>query len=142
MQMELNVQARLDTDLRFTIETGTGHALMLDTDEPDTGESAGPCPMELLLSALAGCAGIGVVTILRKMKQDIRDYSIEVHGQKVSQPPHNFHTITVEHHFTGCNLDADSVQKAIALVEKRYCSVGAMIDQSAQITHTFSLKNM
>ncbi|GCE30728.1 hypothetical protein KDA_62120 [Dictyobacter alpinus] len=143
MHMQMNVQAKLDSALRFNIDTGTGHSLILDTDEPDSGEeSAGPCPMELLLSALAGCAGIEIMTILRKMKQDIHDYAIEAHGEKVPQPPHIFHTITVEHHFTGSNIHADAIQRAISLVEKRYCSVGLMIDQTTQITHTFSIQNM
>ena len=73
---EMYAAARLQEDMRFAIDTGSGHTVtvnMLDDMAPGT-TGVGSSPMELLLVALAGCTGISVLSILRKRKQDITGY--------------------------------------------------------------------
>ncbi|GCE22885.1 OsmC family protein [Dictyobacter kobayashii] len=135
MNTTMNVQAKSGSGLSFAIKTGSGHSMLLDTADISPEESQGPCPTELLLAALAGCAGMAIMPILHKMKQTITEYTIQVTGEKTPQPPQIFHTITVEHHFSGPNINADVVKRALELVEKRYCSVGAMLEANVHVTH-------
>jgi putative redox protein len=137
MAKETNVQANLVVGNQFTVETSAEHTIVLDAPENIDDLKAGPSPIEMLLSALAGCAGISMISILRKMRQEITAYKINVHGIQTSQYPQVFTEITVEHFFTGHALQADVIERAIMLTEKRYCSVSAMLAQTAQITHIF-----
>ena len=59
--------------------TPSGHAQTLDTDS-HRGSAASP--MELLLLALGGCTGVDVIDILKKKRQHVTDYRIEVHGDR------------------------------------------------------------
>ena len=138
---EMYVVAQLQQDVRFAIDTGSGHTVMVDMlDDLAPGiTGAGSSPMELLLVALAGCTGISVLSILRKRKQDITSYELRVHGKRASQHPKVFTTITVEHVFTGRMLEAKWVERAIALAEERYCGVEAMLGKTATITHTYTI---
>ena len=139
---EMHVIARLQEDMRFAIDTGSGSTVtvnMLDDMAPGT-TGAGSSPMELLLVALAGCTGISVLSILRKRNQDITGYELRVHGIRATQHPKVFMTITVEHVFTGKMLDATWIERAIALSEERYCGVEAMLGKTATITHGYSIE--
>ncbi len=138
---EMHVIAHLQEDMRFAIDTGSGHTVtvnMLDDMAPGT-TGVGNSPMELLLVALAGCTGISVLSILRKRKQDITGYELRVHGTRASQHPKVFTTITVEHVFTGKMLEGKWIERAIALSEERYCGVEAMLGKTATITHRYEI---
>jgi putative redox protein len=135
MAYAMDVQATLAGEMRFDIETGSGHTITLDTAEQD----AGPRPMELLLAALAGCAGMDIIAILRKMRQEVTAYTVRVHGERAEQQPRPFTAITVEHIITGHAIKPAAVQRAIDLTEQRYCGVSAMLDKAATLTHTFRI---
>jgi putative redox protein len=138
---EMHVVARLQQEMRFAIDTDSGHTVMvnmLDDFEPGV-TGVGSSPMELLLVALAGCTGISVLSIIRKRKQDITGYELHVHGTRASQHPKVFTAITVEHIFTGTKLEVKWIERAIALSEERYCGVEAMLGKTATITHTYHI---
>ncbi|HLZ56759.1 MAG TPA: OsmC family protein [Ktedonosporobacter sp.] len=139
MAKEATVRAQLATGMRFDVETGSGHKIVLDTAKDDDGQDAGPRPMEMLLVGLAGCAGIDIISMLRKMRQSVIAYEIRVHGIRADEHPRVYTQITVEHIITGQNVQPDTVQRAIKLSEERYCSVNAMLDKTAAITHTFQV---
>lgn len=135
MASEKTAQITLAGGMRFDAETGSGHRLTLDTTDIAGGGSAGPTPMELLLVALAGCTGMDVISILRKMRQDVTGYDVRVHGTQVDEHPRIYAEITVEHTVTGRNLNPDLVQRAVELSAERYCPVGATIHSATPITH-------
>lgn len=135
MAYAMDAQATLTGEMRFDVETGSGHMITLDTAE----QNAGPRPMELLLVALASCAGMDIISILRKMRQEVTAYTIRVHGERAEQQPRPFTEITVEHIITGHDIKAEAVQRAIDLTEQRYCGVSAMLDKAATLTHTFRI---
>lgn len=49
MANDMTVRAKLETGLRFDVETGSGHHILLDAAEHNGGQNAGPQPMEMLL---------------------------------------------------------------------------------------------
>jgi putative redox protein len=133
------VQAILETGMRFDVETGSGHHVKLDSSEQNGGQASGPSPMEMLLVALAGCAGMDIIAILRKKRQDITKYELRVHGLRAELHPKVFLDIAVEHTFTGHDIRPEAVKRAIQLTEERYCGASAMLGKTATITHTFNI---
>lgn len=136
MANEISVQARSIGEGTFEIDTQSGHSLVLSSATEDRG----PRPMEMLLVALAGCAGVGISGILRKMRQDVTAYEIRIHGDRTANDPKVFTTITVEHIFTGRNLQAANIQRAIDLDTTNYCGVNVMLSSSAKIEHRFQIR--
>ena len=95
MSTDITLSATLTTGTRFEVETASGHHLVLDTTDPGTEQSSAPGPMETLLAALAGCSGISMLSILRKKRQDITRYEIQVRGKQAETYPHVFTEIHV-----------------------------------------------
>jgi len=125
--------------MRFDVETGSGHHVTLDAAEHNGGQDTGPRPMEMLLVALASCAGMDIITILRKKRQEITGYELRVHGMRAEDHPKVFLDITVEHIFTGHNIRPEAVERAIELTEDRYCGASATPSKTATIKNTFSI---
>ena len=125
----------LDGDgLRFNASVGSGHAVVLDSSSSDTGMR----PAELLPVALAGCTGMDVISILRKKRQDVRGYRIEVGGTQMDGHPNAFTRMDVTHVVEGTDLDVDAVRRAIELSATKYCSVGATLASGiAEIHHGY-----
>jgi putative redox protein len=135
----MSVHATLETGMRFDVVTGSGHHVILDAAEHNGGQDAGPRPMEMLLVALASCAGMDIITILRKKRQEITGYELRVHGLRAEDFPKVFVDITVEHIFTGHNIRPEAVQRAIELTEERYCGASAMLGKTSTMKNTFSI---
>jgi len=139
MANDMTVRATLANGMCFDVETGSGHHVILDEVEHDGGHDSGPRPMEMLLVALATCAGMDIITILRKKRQEITGYELRVHGMRAEKHPKVFIDITVEHFFTGHNIRPEAVERAIQLSEDRYCGASAMLGKTATIHHTFHI---
>lgn len=139
MANEMTARATLETGMRFDVETGSGHHVILDAAEHNGWQDTGPSPMEMLLVALAGCAGMDIITILRKKRQQISAYELRVHGMRAEEHPKVFVDITIEHIFTGHNIKPEAVERAIELTEDRYCGVSAMLGKTAIIKNTYRI---
>ena len=113
------------------------HKIILDAAEPVGGENRGPRPKPLLLTALAGCTGMDVVSILKKMRVELDGFNVIVEGDLTEEHPKHFYKIHVIYEFTGKDLPIDKLQKAINLSEERYCGVSAVykkvIEMSSEI---------
>ena len=107
--------------------TANGHTIVMDAKPESGGEGRGPLPVEVVLQALAGCTGMDVISILRKMKQDVTGYEIYADGDRATTHPMIFTTIRLVHTVRGRNLQVSSVHRAIELSETKYCSVGGML---------------
>ncbi len=139
MANDMTVRAKLETGMRFDVETGSGHHILLDAAEHNGGQNAGPQPMEMLLVSLASCAAMDIISILRKKRQDIPAYEVRVWGGRTEEYPRVFVEITVEHIFLGQNIQPEAVKRAIELTEERYCGASAMLGKTATLTHTFRI---
>src|SRR5438270_5056316 len=104
----------------FVATTPSGHAQVLDI----RGErSAASGPLELLLVALGGCTGADVISVLKKKREDVTDYRIEVHGDRREEHPRSFRRFEVRHIVTGRNVSEKSVSQAVQLSTDKYCGV-------------------
>lgn len=135
----MTARATLETGMRFVAQAGSGHQVTLDAAEHDGGQNTGFRPMELLLVGLAGCTGMDVISILRKKRQAVTNYEVQVTGVRAEDHPVVFAEITVEHIVTGHHIQPEAVARAIQLSEGRYCGAGAMLGKVAHLTHTYRL---
>lgn len=119
---------------QFLAESGSGHAVVMD----DAIGHTGPKPIEMALLALGGCTGFDVISILRKKRQIVTGYEIEVRADQNPEPPSYFTRVQIKHRLRG-RIDPQAVETAIHLSETKYCSVGAMISKTAKIETTFEI---
>jgi putative redox protein len=134
------VTARADLIEGFAFRTasGSGHTFTLDASPP-VGKDAGPRPMELLPMALAGCTGMDVVGLLRKMRQDVTAYAVEVTAERAEQHPQVLTSIAVTHLVRGRGLDPAAVRRAVELSATKYCSVGAMLREVVDLSESYAV---
>lgn len=111
-----------------------GHEMILDAAAEVGGENKGPRPKPLLLTALAGCTGMDVVSVLKKMRVELDDFNVIVEGDLTEEHPKQFTQMHVIYEFKGKNLPEEKLQKAINLSEERYCGVSAMFRKAIGIT--------
>ena len=120
----------------FVATTPSGHAQVLDTD---TTRAVAASPMELLLIALGGCTAVDVVSILKKKRERVTGYRVEVRGTRRDEHPRAFTRIEVRHVVTGHELSERAVAQAVSLSEEKYCSVAATLRPAAEIVSTFEI---
>src|SRR5437868_14175955 len=113
---------RFSGDDLFIGITPSGHTQVVDTDS-ERGSAA--TPMELLLIALGSCTGIDVISILKKKRQRVTDYRIEVSGERRDDYPRSYTRLNVKHIVRGHGLSEAAVARAIELSDQKYCSVAA-----------------
>ena len=116
-----------------------GHEIILDASEKVGGKNRGPRPKPLMMTALAGCTGMDVVSILRKMQVTFDDFSVSVEGDLTEEYPIQFTKMHVIYAFKGKNLPLDKIQKAVSLSEERYCGVSASYRKAFEITSEIRL---
>jgi putative redox protein len=119
--------------MTFDATTTTGHSLVLDTSKQQDGDERGPRPVELVLTGLAGCTAMDVVSILKKKREPLEGLEVEVRGSRREEHPRIYTHIEVIYRVRG-PVKRESAERAIELSEERYCSVSAMLRESAEIT--------
>ena len=116
--------------------TPSGHVVAIDTDHE---RNSAPSPMELLLVALGSCTGVDVVSILKKKRENLTDYRVEVRGRRRAEHPRSYQRMEVHHIVTGRNISERSVAQAIELSEQKYCSVAAALRPTAEIVSSYEI---
>jgi len=111
-----------------------GHKVTVDADESVGGEDSGPRPKPLLLVALAGCTGMDVVSILKKMQVPFEGLNIMVEANQTEEHPKHYDAMTVIYEFKGKNLPLEKLKKAVELSEERYCGVNAMFKKAVNMS--------
>lgn len=109
---------------RFLGMNEQGDKVMIDGDQPATG----PRPMELLLMALGACTAYDVVDIMKKKKQPLARYRVEVEGIRAETHPRRYTHITVTHIASGPGVTLEALERAAHLSHTKYCSVSASLN--------------
>ncbi len=114
--------------------TNQGGNLMIDAGEESGGESKGYRPKSLMLSSLAGCSGLDVVSLLKKMRAEVDDFTIDIEANLTDEHPKFYDKVKVIYNFYGSDFKKDKIEKAVKLSVDRYCGVMEMFRQFAEIT--------
>ncbi|WP_339874589.1 OsmC family protein [Olleya marilimosa] len=119
-------------NMLFDSDNPSGHHVLMDTDVEGKARE-GLSPKALMLSSLAGCTGLDVVSILDKMKIDNYDLKMEVEGLLTDEHPKYYHTVILDYHFIGKDLNQEKINRAVQLSIEKYCGVMEMFRRFAEV---------
>lgn len=137
------MEAKVDWKGRLTF-TGTadsGFSVQLGAKTAVGGDDDGFRPMELIALGLAGCTAMDVMSILRKKRQDVTDFEVQVHVERAEEHPKVFTEAEIEYFITGHGVDETAVLRAIGLSANRYCPAQAMFNQVMTIELKYHIFN-
>ena len=115
----------------------SGHAVVYDSAE---GTQKGISPMRALLTSLGACTGKDIVAILRKRKQKLTSLKIRVSGGRPQFGlPKPWTEVHIKYVLSGVSLETKFVEEAIRDSTEKFCSVGATLQPTAKITHSYEI---
>ena len=126
--------------MTYVGESGSGHAVVMDGPPELGGRNLGVRPMEMLLLGLGACTSVDVVNILKKARQPVTDCAVELDAERADTDPKVFTQIRVHFIVTGKELSDKHVERAVALSAEKYCSASIMLGKTAEITHTYEVR--
>ena len=131
--MDNKIKIQWQGNMLFNVDT-LGGSLKIDADKEAGGKGEGLRPKALMLDSLAGCTGMDVVSLLKKMRAEVDHLEIDVTGSLTDEHPKFYSDVLVEYRFYGSDLKKDKIEKAVNLSVERYCGVMEMFRQFANIT--------
>ena len=118
---------RVDDDYAFEGTDTNGHSLRMDAAEAIGGHNSGIRPMQTLLMGLGGCGGVDIMSILKKQRQEVKEFTMVIEGEReTGKEPSLWNHIHITFQFTG-QVDAEKASKACGLSIDKYCSVAATL---------------
>lgn len=120
-------------DMGFEAKDEKGHLLQTDSSIENSGADSGFRPMQLILVALGSCSAIDMILILKKQKQKVTEFKIEIEGEREQNKiPSLWKNISVVYRLSG-EIDGDKVEKAATLSMEKYCSVAETLRRAGTI---------
>ncbi|MFT3826953.1 MAG: OsmC family protein [Chitinophagaceae bacterium] len=120
IKIELN---RVAGDYGFEAKDAAGHIVKIDNSPEGGGANFGARPMQLLLMGLGGCSGIDIVSILKKQRQNVEGFAMEIEGEReAGKEPSIWESVTIVFKLTG-DVDPGKAYRACELSMNKYCSV-------------------
>ncbi|MBI1331918.1 MAG: OsmC family protein [Armatimonadetes bacterium] len=128
--------------MAFEAVPPSGRKLLMDAWEEDGGNLTGPTPVETLLSAIAGCSAMDVISILHKKRQKVTSYRVEVDGERGPKGvyPRPFLSITLRHIVKGENIDPAAVARAVELSDEKYCTVITTLRAAPKVSSEWEIE--
>jgi len=123
---------RYDGGMAFIGEGGSGHAVVMDASTAAGGRGRGPTPVELLLSAIGGCTGMDVISILQKMRTPASALTITIDVDRSSSHPKALRRVHLLYRIDG-ELPEENARRAIDLSLTKYCSVASSLAEAVEL---------
>ncbi len=124
-----------NNEMSFTAEVD-GHNIVLDADDDAGGSDRGPRPKKLVLAALAGCTGMDVIYMLKKMKISPAYCNVQVQGQLAADHPKSYKKVRILFQFSGADRQyRENIEKAVKLSFGKYCGVAAQLKAGAEVSY-------
>ena len=117
----------------------SGHHVIMDAMPAVGGEDKGARPKELMLASLAGCTGMDVVSILRKMRVEFTGLNIHVEADVTEDHPKHYEKMHIIYEFTGKDLQMDQLKKAVELSQDRYCGVSFVYKKAMEVSYEIQI---
>jgi putative redox protein len=131
--MNHHISTKWQGDMHF-IADAPGGKINLDAAEDVGGQGKGNRAKPLMLTAIAGCTGMDVALMIKKMRLEVEDFSIDVTGELTEEHPKTYHSVHILYSFKGKNLDEAKLEKAVNLSFDKYCGVIEMFKKFAAVT--------
>lgn len=124
----------------FTTEID-GHSVTIDLGKDQGGKDRGPRPKKLLLASAAGCTGLDVIHMLRRMRVELRSFDIKIDADLTDEHPKQYNSLRLVYEFEGENLPENKIKRAVKLSFEEYCGVLAMYRSSVPISYEVKINN-
>ena len=135
--MQVEIQ-RVNDKVHLEATNEEGIVVHMDGSPDIGGEKLGARPMQMVLMALGGCTSMDVLSMLKKMREEVKSYKVIVNADRATEHPMVFTRIHIHFILEG-NLKKENVEKAIQLSMDKYCSVTHMLNKTAAITHDYEI---
>jgi putative redox protein len=120
----------------------SGHHIIMDAMPPVGGNDEGARPKELMLAALAGCTGMDVIAILKKMRVEPDSFNVRVEAEVTEEHPKHYTAMHIIYEFKGEGLKMEKLQAAVDLSQERYCGVSAAYRKAMEITYEIVINDL
>lgn len=130
----MKIITRMIADEVYEAVNENGNTVRIDMQPAE--HKKGQSPVELLLSALAGCGAVDIVSMLKKRKKTIQTFLIETTGTRHETTPRYFTHIHCKYIITSPDVNEEETTKVAALALEKYCTVAASLKSEV----TFSVK--
>ncbi len=131
MSRERRADLLFEGGSRFVARTGTGRSLVLGDGAGENEQS----PVETVVTALAACSAMDVISIATKKRQAIDRYEVHAVANQRDDYPQVLTEVTLTHEVWGTNLSEAAIRRSIELSATTYCPVSAMISAGATVVH-------
>lgn len=121
----------------FDATTGGGYELRIGVDEE--GQPVGAQAKELVCLGLGACSGSNLVTLMRKMRQQVERITVSVEAEQAEEDPQVFTHVITRYTLYGKGIDPAKVEKALGYIEEKYCGVLHMVNKTAKTEYAFEI---
>ncbi len=125
--------------MKFYAYGPSNHLIVMDSSPDVGGDDTASRPMEVFLFSLGGCTGMDAISILRKMKQKVTDFWIDIESERASEHPKVYTKVRLAYYFKGKGLNSKMVEKAVKLSQDKYCSISEMIRKTAKLEYEIKI---
>lgn len=138
--MKINVK-KVSGNYHMEASNENGNTLQMDGSPDIGGEGKGMRPMQLLLAAVGGCSSIDVLLMLKKQKQIVDSFEVEVEGHTEKIEDYRLYkNICLHFKLTG-EVEMEKAERAIKLSMEKYCSVSKTLEPTATITYKVTVNH-
>jgi putative redox protein len=138
--MKVNVDTKWKGNMKFGSNVG-GHQVTIDALPEGGGENQGPRPKDLMLTALAGCTAMDVISILKKMRITPDNFQVKIEANLTDEHPKHFDKLHLIYEFQGKDLPLEKLENAVNLSQEKYCGVSYMYKKIMELTHEIVIIN-
>jgi putative redox protein len=118
----------------------SGHWVAMDGPVKYEGSESATRPKELILISLGGCTGSDVISILKKMRENVTRLEIEIEAEEEKEKhPRVYTKIHIIYKLWGDSIKKEAVEKAINLSQDRYCPVSAMLKKTVELSSSYHI---
>jgi putative redox protein len=135
----ITVDVRWVEGYTFIASNQDGYSVIMDAPVAEGDVPRSISPAQMLLCALGACTGIDVVSILKKMRQEVAGLRVEVTGDRTPRYPKYFKEIHVKYIVKGKGIDEAALEKAISLSHEKYCTVSLTVDGKAKMSSSYEI---
>lgn len=136
--MRESISLKWMDNLAFEVNVD-GHKITIDAKTEVGGTDKGPPPKPLMMVALAGCTGIDVASLLKKMRVEFDEFNVKVEGDITEEHPKHFSGMHIIYEFAGKDLPVDKIKKAIELSQDKYCGVSATYKKTMDLSYEIKI---
>lgn len=131
----MKIDLSYKSDDEFISKNENGNEITIDMQQPEKKQFQSP--VEMLLSALGSCAGVEIVSMVKKRRKTFVDMRAEISGDRRDEHPRKFTKIHLKYYITSPDLTEEEADRIVNLATTKYCSVAACLE--AEQTHAFEI---